>query len=249
MTAKGAHATSFPNQPAEVLVLHRFVPTFAALPVLALFAGCGDTTEAPADDSDAVEADTDRASDSDATSVDDTDAPSASTLFISEFVDHPQNGAVKYVEVANPTGASIDLTDYEVVLFRNGATEADPIQLTGDLAAGDVFVLAAASNGGKTAFESLFSPADMYANAFDINGDDAVGLRKVGTTEVFDVFGVIGVDADEADPPASWYYKDSVARRKTEAAAAVFDVAAWELTGTGTDDGATAATKCTPGRL
>ncbi len=233
-------------------MLYRHAASFTALPLLALLAGCGDTTEAPADDSDAVEADTDRASDSDATSIDDTDAPdapSASTLFISELVDHPQNGAVKYVEVANPTSASIDLTDYEVVLFRNGATEADPIQLTGDLAAGDVFVLAAASNGGKTAFESLFSPADMYANAFDINGDDAVGLRKVGTTEVFDVYGVIGVDADEADPPASWYYKDSVARRKTEAAASVFDVAAWELTGTGTDDGATAATKCTPGRL
>ena len=63
---------------------------------------------------------------------------------------------------------------YQLEVYFNGATTADaPIALTGTVADGDVFVLAAASAGA-----AILAQADQTTGASLFNGDDAIVLRR-----------------------------------------------------------------------
>lgn len=74
-------------------------------------------------------------------------AQDCAELYFSEYADGDGNN--KYVEVFNPTNASVDLSNYAITRFRNGATLTaqgvcsncwvTPLQ--GTVAAGDVFVV------------------------------------------------------------------------------------------------------------
>lgn len=137
-------------------------------------------------------------------------ASSASTdLFISEYIEGSSNN--KAIEIFNGTGSAIDLAagGYNVQMYFNGATTAAlTINLTGTVAAADVFVLAQAS-----ANATILAVADQTNGSGWFNGDDAVVLRK-GTT-VLDVIGQIGFD-----PGAEWgtgltSTADNTLRRKT----------------------------------
>ena len=76
--------------------------------------------------------------------------PQTSDLFISEYIEGSSNN--KGIEIFNPTGASVDLSNYFVKLSRNGSGwgmyDADTeesgfvYQLDGALANGDVLVIA-----------------------------------------------------------------------------------------------------------
>ncbi|MGC4896585.1 lamin tail domain-containing protein [Micromonospora sp. DT31] len=108
-------------------------------------------------------------------------------LLISEYVEGSSNN--KAVELYNGTGAPIDLATggYQLQLSFNGASTSTDVALTGTVAAGDVFVLAAASAG-----PAILAQADQtYAGSL-FNGDDALVLRR-GTT-VVDSLGQVGVD-------------------------------------------------------
>ena len=110
-------------------------------------------------------------------------------LFFSEYVEGTSFN--KAVEIYNGTSSSVDLAagSYNVQMFFNGATTPlRTINLTGTVAAGDVFVLAQAS-----ASAAILAQADQTdTNTSWFNGDDAVVLRK-GTT-VLDVIGQVGLD-------------------------------------------------------
>jgi predicted extracellular nuclease len=121
-----------------------------------------------------------------------TSAPASAAapadLLLSEYVEGTSNN--KALEFFNGTGAPIDLAAgaYNVQIFSNGATNASAtINLTGTVATGDVYVLAAAS-----ASATVLAAADQTTTASLYNGNDAIVLRK-GTT-VVDSFGQIGVD-------------------------------------------------------
>lgn len=63
-------------------------------------------------------------------------------LFISEYVEGSGNN--KAIEIYNPTNSPVDLSNYSIVRFSNGATSPDPVkhfmQLNGTVAAKDVYV-------------------------------------------------------------------------------------------------------------
>ncbi|HET9944563.1 MAG TPA: lamin tail domain-containing protein, partial [Actinomycetes bacterium] len=62
-----------------------------------------------------------------------------SDLIISEYVEGSGNS--KAIELYNGTGSSVDLSAYSIALYSNGATSPSATRtLTGNLAAGDLFV-------------------------------------------------------------------------------------------------------------
>ncbi|MFU8875537.1 lamin tail domain-containing protein [Micromonospora sp. SL4-19] len=108
-------------------------------------------------------------------------------LFISEYVEGLSNN--KAIELYNGTGAPVDLAagGYQLQLYFNGATTSTNIALSGTVAAGAVFVFAAASAG-----PAILAEADQTYSGSLFNGDDAIVLRKGGT--VVDSIGQVGVD-------------------------------------------------------
>ena len=126
-----------------------------------------------------------------------------SELFFSEYVEGwSQN---KAIEVYNPTNATIDLSDYKIERYSNGATNSSAggiTTLTGMLASGDAFVL---TNGetdtGSTfgfcdpaliALGDMAEPNGSYPTPMHMNGNDAMVLTKNGA--IIDVFGRVGED-------------------------------------------------------
>ncbi|MEO5610542.1 MAG: ExeM/NucH family extracellular endonuclease, partial [Ornithinibacter sp.] len=117
----------------------------------------------------------------------------ASDLFISEYIEGSSNN--KALEIYNGTGAAVDLSagGYNVQVYSNGSLMAGTtVDLTGSLAAGDVFVFAQAA-----ADPAILAVADLTSGSGLWNGDDAIALRKGST--IIDAFGQIGVD-----PGAAW---------------------------------------------
>lgn len=118
--------------------------------------------------------------------------PGCSELYFSEYIEGSSSN--KAIEIYNPTASTIDLSNYSVYLYGNGATIAtDTLMLTGTITAGDVFIIASPS--ADSANIRAFS--DTLHSVCYFNGDDALSLFN-GTTQV-DVIGLIGTD-----PGASW---------------------------------------------
>ena len=111
-----------------------------------------------------------------------------SDLFFSEYIEGTSNN--KALEIFNGTGASVDLAAqrYNIQMYFNGsATAGLTINLTGTVAAGDVYVVAQSA-----ASAAILAQADQTNGAGWFNGDDAVVLRK--GTAILDVIGQIGID-------------------------------------------------------
>jgi predicted extracellular nuclease len=120
-------------------------------------------------------------------------AATPTDLFFSEYIEGSSNN--KALEIYNGTADTVDLAagGYTVQMYFNGNTNAGlTINLTGSVAAGDVYVLAQAS-----ATAQVLAQADQTNGSGWYNGNDAVVLRK-GTT-FLDVIGQVG-----ADPVTQW---------------------------------------------
>lgn len=147
-------------------------------------------------------------------------AQDCSELFISEYVEGWSNN--KAIEIYNPTGSSVDLSQYFVTRYSNGsnsATVANSIQLTGTIAAYDVYVAtldkrdemgtgqdAPVWDSLQARTDGFYAPDYNTSNSFYWNGNDAIVLYKgtltanasddvatLGATAV-DIFGKIGED-------------------------------------------------------
>ena len=142
-----------------------------------------------------------------------------SNLFISEYVEGWSNN--KAIEIYNPTSSAVDLSNYFIARYSNGAsvaTNANAVQLSGTIAAHDVYVAVIekldSTGQGQEApvWDSLQAKADGYycpdynvSNAFYWNGNDAIllGSGTLGSTPgddvttasnfaIIDIFGKIG---------------------------------------------------------
>ncbi|ASK61493.1 endonuclease [Virgibacillus phasianinus] len=115
----------------------------------------------------------------------------AEDLFISEYVEGSSYN--KAIEIYNGTGTEIDLSNYQVELYSNGAAEASQsVTLSGTLQHGEVFVIA-----HKNADPAILAEADLQdSSVVNFNGDDVVVLKKGNAT--LDVFGEVGTDSDFA---------------------------------------------------
>ncbi|MFN5324783.1 MAG: choice-of-anchor tandem repeat GloVer-containing protein [Bacteroidota bacterium] len=117
--------------------------------------------------------------------------PPNTELFFSEYIEGSSSN--KALEIFNPTSSTINLSGYKVELYINGAsTPTNTQQLSGNLAAGDVYVIA---NAAATA--PFTSVADITSSVCNFNGDDAVVLKKNNVS--VDIIGVVGVD-----PGVNW---------------------------------------------
>lgn len=132
-------------------------------------------------------------------------------LFISEYVEGSAYN--KAIEIYNPTANPVDLSDYRVLRFSNGGTSPSTtggVQLTGTLQPYSTYVLANGQEegtGNDQVHPDLVAKADqrcpgIYAtnNTVYWNGNDAIGLEKISTEQLVDIFGVIG-----QDPGEGWY--------------------------------------------
>lgn len=133
-------------------------------------------------------------------------------LFISEYIEGWSNN--KAIEIFNPTGSAIDMSDYRLERYSNGATAADEnqkVDLSGTIEPGDVlvYVLDKQDPDGvdfeAPVWDELAAVADVWLcpvyeenNAMYFNGNDAMVLRKISTNSAIDIFGVIGEDPGSA---------------------------------------------------
>lgn len=133
-------------------------------------------------------------------------------LFFSEYIEGSINN--KALEIFNGTGSAIDLTadGYIIQMYFNGSTTAGlTINLSGTVAAGDVFVLAQSS-----ANATILALADQTNGAGWFNGDDAIVLRKGGASgTVVDSIGQIGFDPGTEWGTGLTSTADNTLRRKT----------------------------------
>ncbi len=130
----------------------------------------------------------------------------ATDLFFSEYIEGSSNN--KALEIFNGTGVTVDLSDYKVELYANGAaTPTNTATLSGTLAHGSVYVLAnSQANADIQAVKDISSPVCNF------NGDDAVALIKIGTDvdTYVDIFGCIG-----ERPSGAWTDGDHSTADKT----------------------------------
>lgn len=131
----------------------------------------------------------------------------ADGVFFSEYIEGSSNN--KALEIFNGTDASIDLSDYAVWRYNNGATTGGGhFPLTGTLASQDVFVIA---NPDANAIILAIADVTADTNWTDghptwYNGNDYLGLTYdadgngvADSSEVVDVIGQLG-----EDPGSAW---------------------------------------------
>ncbi|WP_284140774.1 5'-nucleotidase C-terminal domain-containing protein [Virgibacillus sp. LDC-1] len=112
----------------------------------------------------------------------------ASELFISEYVEGSSYN--KAIELYNGTGQPVDLTNYELELYSNGATQpSQQLALTGSLNHGDVYVIA-----HNQASADVLANADLQNGSIvNFNGNDTIVLKK--NNQVVDIIGTVGDSA------------------------------------------------------
>jgi predicted extracellular nuclease len=109
-----------------------------------------------------------------------------SDLFFSEYIEGSSSN--KALEIYNPTGAAVDMSNYEVRRFNNGSlTATDSIVMNGMLAAHDVYII---GNSGGNA--TILAESDTTHTMTFYNGDDAIVLINLVTGDTLDGIGEIG---------------------------------------------------------
>lgn len=113
--------------------------------------------------------------------------------FFSEYIEGSSNN--KAMEIYNPGNAAIDLEDYVVYRFNNGADSAtDSLFPIGILEAHEVFVF-----GNPSAVTEIIAESDTLHTMTYYNGNDAIILVDRITGDTLDAIGVIG-----EDPGTNW---------------------------------------------
>ncbi|WP_297815428.1 endonuclease [uncultured Polaribacter sp.] len=107
------------------------------------------------------------------TTSNETGSGTATELLISEYIEGSSNN--KAIEIANFTGVTVDLAAYSIKKATNGGgTFSSTLTLTGNLANGQVYVIAHSS-----ATATILNVANLTNNGvMSFNGNDAMGLFK-----------------------------------------------------------------------
>ncbi|MDP5460029.1 ExeM/NucH family extracellular endonuclease [Alishewanella sp. SMS8] len=128
-------------------------------------------------------------------------------LFISEYVEG--SSLNKALELHNPGTAPINLSDYRIRIYFNGALTSNVNQqLSGSLAAGETFVYASSASAA-----AILAVANITTGASLWNGDDAIVIEKNGV--VVDSIGTVGEDPGTAWNTNGVSTLDKTLRRKS----------------------------------
>ena len=109
-------------------------------------------------------------------------------LFISQVTD-AQPGGLTYVEIYNATGGPVDLSNYRLIIYLNGATTtpaANNLLLSGTLANDDVVVIRIAS----ATDEGGVIPDLAFPTASGVNNNDRIVLASAAGVEI-DTWGTL----------------------------------------------------------
>ena len=96
----------------------------------------------------------------------------ASDLLISEYIEGSSNN--KALEIANFTGATINLSGYSLKKASNGGGWTNTVNLSGQLQNGNVYVIA--NSSASTTIKNKAQLTETSVSSF--NGNDAIGLFK-----------------------------------------------------------------------
>jgi hypothetical protein len=114
-----------------------------------------------------------------------------SQLFFSEVLEDSQSN--KALEIYNPSPLPVDLSNYSINLYTNGAgAPTATLNLSGTLAANDVYVIASTPNGQNPTDQAIVDVTDITSDVSVFTGNDAIELLFQGIA--IDVIGVIGDD-------------------------------------------------------
>ncbi len=114
-------------------------------------------------------------------------------LFFSEYLEGISNN--KAIEIYNPSSSTVNLNNYVIYRYNNGATiPSDSLFPQGTLAAGAVWVA-----GNPSAIPGILSVSDTLHTITFYNGDDAMTLFQISPRVQLDAIGIVG-----NDPGTNW---------------------------------------------
>lgn len=158
-------------------------------------------------------------------------AQGCTDLFISEYVVGSNNN--RALEIYNPTPNPINLANYKVGRFRDGASNPMLLSLSNTLQPYQTWVITVDKRDANQPCPGLECAADLalqavtdtfvnpvYAQAnspFYFNGDDAVILTDLAGTAIIDLIGKIGEDPGTAwsDTSGGWWTTGKTLVRKS----------------------------------
>lgn len=131
-------------------------------------------------------------------------------ILIGEIVDHPTSQGANYVELYNSGVDSLSLTNYSLVIYRDGATALN-VPLSKTIGPGDAFVIAARTSDFFSAYALA---ADLgHTNLLYLDGNDVCALKAPGGT-LLDIYGVPGEPSGSTDYSMTWAYRSNAVYRK-----------------------------------
>lgn len=136
-----------------------------------------------------------------------TNTNPCSDLFFSEFV-HSFTASDRAIEIFNPTGQVIDLSEYSIKIYFGGSTSPGTvIPLSGFLNYPGTFV--ACTPSSDSVVKAL---ANSISTQFFFNGGSVIGLYH--DTTVIDMFGILGVNPGNFWPVGNGATSSSTIVRK-----------------------------------
>ena len=115
-----------------------------------------------------------------------------------------------------------DLAKYGIDVASNGkaSTKPDYYLQSGSLAAGKHYIIGRKSGAGQGGFDDWFGEAaDMYTNGNTMNGDDAIALYKITSSDTvnIDVAGAVGTDGtgEPWEYTDGWLYRNHATKANT----------------------------------
>ena len=125
--------------------------------------------------------------------------------YFSEYVEGSGNN--KALEIFNPSGKAIDLSQYAIIKTRNGSAWESPETLNGTLAAGDVFTIVNPGFNFSLLSDSAAVVDTVWGSPTYFNGDDARAIVQLygGSWDddpLYVIIDQIGVDG--IDPGSGW---------------------------------------------
>lgn len=151
---------------------------------------------------------------SNSVSITTTSAPAFSELYISEYYEGLSNN--KYIEISNPTGSAISLSNYSIKKQANGSGAwGNALTLTGSIAANSTLVL---RNSNASLTSCTFTSQSVSGAPLDFNGNDPIALFK--NTTLIDVVGNFNSSSNFA--------VDTNLRRNVSVPNTTFTVSEWD---------------------
>ncbi|WP_233861474.1 DUF5689 domain-containing protein [Tenacibaculum piscium] len=111
-------------------------------------------------------------------------------LFFSEYAKGSSNN--KYIEIYNGTNQEIDMSDYSIELYINGATEKYRTLKLSSLSNVNLAKDAVLVVYNSKAIDAIKKQGDVTSSVVSFNGDDAIILKK--NDLIIDVIGQVGED-------------------------------------------------------